>query len=206
MAARDNLHSHVVAGLKIILPLAALGLLSSVFLLATMGDEGGEIPYSDLDLEEMASAQTVDSPVFSSVTDDGNRIVVTADQATPRGGNYEVVDAVAVHGTLLEEDGTTIDMRSDSGTIYAGESRTVLRGNVRISTSSGYRLVTDELTSSTSRTDIETAGPVHGTGPLGTIEAGRMKVTSQQSTNGTEEAVTVVFKDGVKVIYLPKAK
>ncbi len=203
MAARDNLHSRVVAWLKILLPLSALAILSSVFLVARQGEQSGALPFSKKDLEEMASEQSIASPVFSSVTDEGQRIVVTAQTATPRARDYSIVDALALHGVLEESDGETIDVRSETGTVYTAESRTILRGNVRIATSSGYNLVTEELTSFLDRTEMETAGPVSGDGPLGTIEAGRMTVTSERIGEGPEEKVTVVFKNGVKVIYDP---
>ena len=206
MAAPDNLHSRIVGWLKVILPLSALALLSSVFLVARQGDFERTTPYSVRDLEEMASEQTAQTAVFSTVTDEGKRLVVTAVKATPREGNYKIVDAVQVHGTLEETDGETIDVRSDAGTMYTEQSQTVLQGNVHIATASGYSLLTDELVSSMSRTDMKTPGPVSGEGPLGTIEAGRMEVTSVQSADKTEEKVTVVFKDGVKVIYTPQTK
>ncbi|NDR57458.1 LPS export ABC transporter periplasmic protein LptC [Aliiruegeria sabulilitoris] len=206
MASQDNLHSRIVGWLKIILPLSALALLSSVFLVARFKEHGGTIPYSKIALKELASVQTVEDPVFTSVTDEGQHVVVTAKEATPRDGDYNVVDAVGVHGTLRETDGETINIWSDAGTVFSAESRTILQGNVRIETSSGYNLFTDELISAVDRTDIESPGPVHGEGPLGTIEAGRMEVTSQQTAEGTEEKVTVVFKDGVKVIYTPQTQ
>ena len=53
---------------------------------------------------------------------------------------------------------------------------------------------------------METTGPVFGTGPMGTIEAGRMFVTSQQTSDNAAEQVSVVFKDGVKVIYQPQTQ
>ena len=55
MAAPDNLHSRIVGWLKVILPLSALALLSSVFLVARQGDFERTTPYSVRDLEEMAS-------------------------------------------------------------------------------------------------------------------------------------------------------
>lgn len=206
MAARDNLHSRIVAWLRIILPLSALVLLSSVFLVARQREPSGTIPFSENDLQEMASEKAVEDPVFASVTDEGQRVVITADEAIPRGGDYSVIDAVNMHGILEEKDGETIDVRSETGTIYSEESQTVLRGNVRIVTSSGYRLLTEELISAMDKTDMETTGPVSGDGPAGTIEAGRMRVTSQTSQDGTEESVRVVFNGGVKVIYLPQTK
>ncbi len=205
MPTHDNLHSRIVGWLKIILPLSALALLSSVFFVARF-KEHGTIPYSRIALREMASGQTVVDPVFTSVTDDGQHVTVTAGEATPRNGDYTVVDAVEVHGTLKQRDGEIIDIWSETGTMFSEESRTVLKGNVRIETSSGYKLFTEELVSAIERTDIATPGPVRGAGPLGMIEAGRMEVRSQQTQEGGEETVTVVFKDGVKVIYTPQSQ
>ena len=58
MPTHDNLHSRIVGWLKIILPLSALALLSSVFFVARF-KEHGTIPYSRIALREMASGQTV---------------------------------------------------------------------------------------------------------------------------------------------------
>ena len=203
MPAYDNLHSRVVSWLKIILPLAALALLSTVFLVARRGDNGTSVPFSKLDLEEMASEQHVEGPDFASVADEGQRVVVSADRATPRGGDPDVVDATGVRGRLQTLDGDTIDVTSEAGTIFSKKSQTILRGNVEIVTSNGYRLTTEELIADMDRSELETTGPVSGEGPLGTIDAGRMTVTA---TEGAEDAFTVVFKDGVKLIYLPQTQ
>ena len=205
MARYDNRHSQIVGWLKIVLPLAAVGLLSAVFVVATRQGTGETaIPLSDL--AQMAAGRTVDGPVFSSVTDEGKRLVMTAEKATPRGKGFDVVDAVNVHGTLYEPDGETTEVRSLTGVFYSVESRTVLKGDVRITTSSGYTLNTEELLSAVDRTEMETTGPVFGEGPMGTIEAGRMFVTSQQASDNAAEQVSVVFKDGVKVIYEPQTQ
>ncbi|MFV0332812.1 MAG: LPS export ABC transporter periplasmic protein LptC [Tropicimonas sp.] len=203
MQFRDNLHSRIVRWLKILLPLAAIGLLSAIFLVATRPGPAGSIAFSPGDLAKMASGRTVEGPVFSSVTDDGKRIVVTAETATPRGSGFEVVDAVNVHGTLYEQSGETIEIRSQAGVFYSTESRTILTGDVRVDTSSGYRLRTQELISSIDRIEAEAPGPVFGEGPLGTIEAGRMQITSEQGTDNAADKTRVVFKGGVKVIYTP---
>ena len=84
MAAPDNLHSRVVSWLKIILPLAALALLSTLFLVARIGDPNATLPFTEKDLEEMASEQRVDGPDFSGTTPEGRAIRMSAQTATPR--------------------------------------------------------------------------------------------------------------------------
>ena len=48
---RDNLHSHVMAWLKVLLPMAALALLSTLFLLSRRTDPVTDLPISDVELE-----------------------------------------------------------------------------------------------------------------------------------------------------------
>lgn len=201
MAAPDNLHSRVVAWLKVVLPLMALALLSSLFLVARTGDRNASLPFSEKDLEEMASEQRVDGPEFSGVTEEGHAINLSARTATPRDAKGSVVDAVEVNGTMETGDDSSIHLQSDAGTVHATESRTVLRGNVQVTTSTGYQIDTDELTAALDRTDIKTTGAVTASGPIGTIDAGRMVVTQ---SGEDRESVTVVFKDGVRLLYLPR--
>ena len=54
---RDNLHSRVVAWMKIILPRAALGLLSTLFLISRTVDPTQQPPISQIDLEQRALYQ-----------------------------------------------------------------------------------------------------------------------------------------------------
>ncbi|WP_068116090.1 LPS export ABC transporter periplasmic protein LptC [Tropicimonas marinistellae] len=201
MAARDNLHSHVVAWLKVILPLAALALLSTLFLVARTGDPDATLPFSEKDLEEMASEQRVEGPEFAGLTEDGRAINLSAETATPRDSKASVVDAVQVRGRFETGDDGTITMRADAGTVYSDESQAHLHGNVRVATSTGFTIDTEQLRAALDRTDMEAPGVVTAEGPLGRIDAGRMEVTQEGSDRGD---VRVVFKDGVKLIYVPQ--
>ncbi len=205
MAAPDNLHSHVVSWLKIILPLTALALLSTLFLIARTGDPDATLPFSESDLKEMASEQRVDAPEFAGVTEEGRSIRVSALSATPRDGSNDVIDASQLTGTVDTGDGGHIDITSDMGTVLMDQSITVLKGNVRIVTSTGYTIDTEELTTSMDQTHMETTGAVVAVGPPGTIHARKMIVTpSGGDGEETAEDVSVVFKGGVKLIYVPQ--
>lgn len=200
MAARDNLHSRVVAWMKVILPLIALVILSTLFMVARHGKDGVTLPFSQKDLAEMAREQRVLRPRFAGVTEQGRKVEVAAETATPRDGDHNVVDATELSGSMETGDQGRIDVSSRSGTILAERSRVILRGEVEIVTSTGYTIETDELESSLDRAEMETPGPVTANGPLGHLEAGRMEVTLAEDD---QNDVTVVFKDGVWLVYLP---
>lgn len=200
MAARDNLHSRVVAWLKVVLPLAALALLSTLFLVARTGPEA-DLPFSRKALEEMASGQQVEAPEFAGLTAEGRAINLSARTAMPRDSAGDAVDAVGIRGRLETGDQSSIELVADEGTVFTRKSLAHLRGNVRVDTSTGYTIDTAELNAALDRTDMESPGPVTAEGPLGRIDAGRMQVT--QSGDGRDD-VSVVFKGGVKLLYLPQ--
>ena len=201
MATRDNLHSHVVAWLKVILPLAALVLLSSLFLISQNRTPEGELPFSKKDLAEMAARQRVDNPDFSSVTDDGHTIHVVAETAIPRDGDTDLIDTTVLNGTLETREGETIWVTSDTGTMHPTTSVVDLAGNVEITSSTGYTLKTQEMTADIEATSMETFAPVRIQGPLGTIDAERMTLRSHPDD---PNALTAVFKGNVKLIYVPQ--
>ena len=54
MNGADNVHSRVVGWLKILLPLAALALLSTLFLFSRGSDPTANLPFSETELNEIA--------------------------------------------------------------------------------------------------------------------------------------------------------
>ena len=56
MAARDNVHSRVVFWLKIILPLLALAILSTLFLFSRRIDTDQALPYAEVSGSTVASS------------------------------------------------------------------------------------------------------------------------------------------------------
>ena len=52
--ARADFHSRLVGWLKVVLPLAALAILSTLFLLADLIDPTAAIPYAEVDVEDLA--------------------------------------------------------------------------------------------------------------------------------------------------------
>ena len=77
----DNPRSAIVVGLKIILPLWALSLLSTLFLFSGKIDVTLSIPYAQHRVDELIESEQVKSPVLSGVTDKGTSYVVAADRS-----------------------------------------------------------------------------------------------------------------------------
>ncbi len=196
MAIYDNWHSRLVGWLKILLPLAALGLLSSMFLLNLGPDADGAIPFAEI--EELAREQIISQPYFAGVADDGSIVTISAKAAQPdlEGGLF--VDTLAAEVTAT--DGSNVTLRAGSGSILNGGRTAQLDGLVRMETSTGYQLETTGLIAGLDTGRVETIGPLQGRAPFGELSAGHLTVeTPPEGDGGTR----LLFTDGVRLLYQP---
>ena len=196
MAIPDNLHSRLVFWLKILLPILALAILSTLFLFSRRIDTEGALPYSEVDVQELARDQRLTDPQYSTVTDDGSALSVAAAVARPGAGGT-ADDLVMRYDT---KDGLRIDLEATSGQIDQTGGQAILRDGVTITTSTGYKLTTSGLDAALDRTKVVSDGAVTATGPLGRIDAGRMEL---RHGDAGIDGYVLIFNDGVKLVYQP---
>ncbi|MEO0504251.1 MAG: hypothetical protein AAFZ14_13070, partial [Pseudomonadota bacterium] len=67
-------YSRFVAWLKVLLPLAALALLSTLFLLSRNTDPIAAVPFADDELLDRVRDEQITGPFFSGTTTDGDRV------------------------------------------------------------------------------------------------------------------------------------
>lgn len=187
--------SRVVAFLKLFLPLAALGLMSTVFLLAQ--DGGGPVALPYVELKVLAREPRVEGPRLAGVAPDGTEVVLRADRVAAIPGNP---DRFALTAPRLEAEGPGGDrawLEAPEGEVRPGAQRLHLRGGVQVEASSGYRLEAEEADADLLAGTLE-AAPVTGEGPLGEIAAGALRLV-----RGEGGAARLVFNRGVRVLYQP---
>jgi lipopolysaccharide export system protein LptC len=206
MAVYDNPHSRIVAWLKIALPLAALGILSTLFLFSRGLNPEDALPYAEVDLEEIAREARLSAPQYSGVTEDGAAVIVTAKSATPDPENAKRATASELHMALDAADGLRTELAAASGEIDTAAGNVMLDGGVRLQTSSGYTLTSPSMTSALARTAIAATGPVVATAPYGNITAGGMTLDAADPASGAAGKGTyvLIFNNGVKLIYQPE--
>lgn len=200
MITYDNNYSRFVAFTKVILPIIALGILSTLFLLSNNIDPSQSIPFADVDIAELAREQRIGAPNYAGVTEDGSAISITASTARPEAGNPKIITATDVTTIIEDTAGGRIDMTSKHGMIDSEQQRVTLGGGVRIETSTGYIINTSGITAALDVTSMVSDGQITATGPLGSIIAGQMMLEVQ---NGPDQAHLLVFKGGVKLVYDP---
>ncbi len=197
MAVADNAYSRFVQFAKITLPLLALALLSTMFLFSRTINPEDAIPFAEIDVEQIAREQRLMAPKFSGVTSDGSTITVTAETALPDMTNPRRMAATEVSAEIVTTSGTQFMVMSQDA-VYDGDTDSMdLTGDVRLTTSTGYVLRSNMLIADLERTGLVSPGPVSGSGPTGTLEAGRMELTA---TDGSQ---LLVLKNGVKLVYQP---
>ncbi len=198
MAQADNFYSQFVNWFKIILPMAALALLSTLFMFAK--GRGGEttIPYAEI--EAIAREPRLSRPQFSGKAADGSVITVgagSARQDSARGGITLVQDLTAQIDSI---DGTRLNINSTLAEIDIAQKIATLSGLARIDTSNGYAMETSGLIADFNSGTITSTGPLEVRAPFGTLTAAQVVISAGQNDTGQQ----MVFKGGVSLIYLPQ--
>lgn len=200
MAARDNFHSRLVAFMKIALPLTALGMLSTLFLLSDRFDPEENLPLTSIDLQQRAEDQGATNATFAGVTRTGDEVMVLTKHAKPSLEDPRVFLADAVMAEYRLPSGAEIDITSNHAKMNQKQNTAALSGDVLMTTSLGYTITTDLINTRFDDLYAESPGPVEGTAPAGELSAGRM-ILKHNNETGTSQ---ILFTGGVKLLYEPE--
>lgn len=198
MALRDR-HTRIVGWLKVALPLMALAILSTLFLLSRRIEPPDQLPFAEVDMEERARRQQVTRPSLSGASENGDLIEISAAEVSPDAADPDLIEAREVTARIEMTDGGTMRIRADRAVFDRPAGRARLTGDVVIVTATGQEVRTERLDLALDRVDAVAPGEVRSTGPEGRLSAGGMRVGS----DGGERDVQLVFTDGVKLVYDP---
>ncbi|WP_299618949.1 hypothetical protein [uncultured Tateyamaria sp.] len=190
-------YSRLVAWLKVLLPLTALGLLSTLFLLSRNIDPVASIPFAEAEIRDRLRDEQVTAPFFSGTTDGGDRITFSAGTLTMSTGQDNQASDLSAQIDLAS--GTRVVLFADAGRFDLVGGQSTLQGNVVITTSTGYKLASETLTADFDTLAIESPGAVMGDSPIGTLNAGKMRLERQ----GNGQNAHLIFTNGVKLVYEP---
>lgn len=196
MTTFDNRHSRFVAHAKVVLPLAALGLLSTLFLFyqGTI-DPNDTIVYADIDVTDLAKDENIRTPRYAGVTDDGTAISIKASEITP---SQAEASAQGIETRFETKAGLVIDIRARTGSLNTDNRTVSLAGGAVLQSSTGFVLTTETIQSSLDVTDIALPSALTAVGPFGQIEAGSATLSDQHG------AYVLDFQDSVRLLYTPR--
>ncbi len=200
MASVDNSYSRLVLWLKVALPLAALAILSTLFLVAETFDPDAAIPYADVDVEKLLRDQGITGPSFGGVMADGTALALSAATIRPGESLRSEIIGSGLEATIELPSGTIIRITSPEGTIDLAANLALLQGGARLDSSIGYTVESANIVARYDEIRVATGGKVVATGPGGRITAGAMGLERNES----DGAYVLVFKDGVRLIYTPE--
>lgn len=198
-AAKVRQYSRTVRWMKVLLPVGALGLIGLIFLSgntreAVIGTEQAA------DAAMLGAGLKLENPRFAGTTDSGDPFVVTAVSALPDGAMPDLVELERPSGELRMSDGRVLNATSTEGQFYRLGERLVLEGTVRLVTSDGYKVETEQVDVDLSARTAIAPDTFRATGPAGTLDADRARLETQNGTN----AVVLRFEGNVKVTFDPK--
>lgn len=197
--ARVDRHTRLVGWLKVALPLTALAILSTLFLVARRIDPEAALPYAEVDVEDLAREPRMTAPTYAGTTEDGAALTLSASEARPAAEGTPA-KAAGLRLELATPDGGQTELLAAEAVMDDATRQVLLSGGVVLTTSSGYRLETAEVAAKLDRTGLESRAPVVATGPAGEIRAESMVLSQDNRTPG---AYVLVFKGGVRLVYQP---
>ena len=193
MTGSDDRRTVIVGWLKVLLPLAALALLSVMFLFARGPGPATDIPYAEI--EEIARDNRIDGAAFSGVTDDGSALSLSAAQILPLDTRPDAFAVTDPRAELVAPDGASVTLTAGSGE-FDGRAQTArLSGLARLVASSGYQMETAGAVADLRAGTFVTEGPLEVRAPFGELTAGGLTVLSD---GGRQQ---MVFNGGVRLLY-----
>lgn len=193
-------HSRLIAWLKIVLPLVALVILSTLFLVARVIDPEQAIPYADVDVAERLREPRMTEPTYAGVTDDGAALTLVAEEARPDASDPQSGEATALVGTLETPDGRKTALTAQKARLDGAARRIDLSGGVQIVSPAGWRVESETMSAMMDVTEVTSTTPVRAEGPAGVVTADGMRLTSPDETKGR---YLLVFNGNVKLVYTP---
>ncbi len=197
MLVADNLHSQLVGWAKIILPMSALALLSTLFLFARGANTTDDAALAQA--EEIAREQKVTAPEFAGVTDSGDIIIIAAKSAQPSVERPDTIQIDDIRMRLDTTDGSFVEVTAVEGEIDGRARIASFLGLARLQTSNGYEMETNGLVAELQTGRVTSNGLLEIRAPFGDLTAGM--VTFQVAT--PDAGQQMLFTNGVHLLYKP---
>jgi lipopolysaccharide export system protein LptC len=197
-------HSRLVYWLKILLPLTAISILSTLFMASHTIRPEDAIPYADVDIATMVREPRLNAPDFAGMTADGAALSLRASAAKLGSADGTTAPQIAdLVGLLETPDGGKTNLTAKQAELDQTARVAILSGGVQVSNSTGYVIDSQMIRVALDQTSVDSPGAITAQGPVGEITAGSMHLGLSTTPGG---GYVLLFKDGVRLIYLPGTK
>ncbi len=191
--------------LRLILPLAALVLLSTVFLVSRSVDPQRAIELAEIDITEITREPRIGTARVAGITQEKTALLIESntirsitDLQSDEALHLELDNPV---GELQFPAQRTVFFQSDAGEVDVARDRLVMRGDVILQTSDGFDLRMPQLVSALQTTLVTGTGGVAGEGPPGSLTADALELRANPET---PDGYLLAFTGNVRLIYQPE--
>jgi len=207
MRRRVRTYSRLVTLMKIALPLAAVALIATIFL---GGRDTGNLNkfFSPEELAALGAGLRLEHPRFAGVTERGEPFVIRADWALPDQALPHFVDLERPTGEIELRDGRTVSGHAATGRLHRDTKTLLLQGGVVFDSSDGIHFETDQMTFDLNAGTANSPGPVRGSGPSGTIQAGSFRAATGEGDDSQDGGQNgsgrqFWFENRVRLVFIP---
>ena len=193
--AGPNRYSTLVSWAKVLLPLTALGLLSTLFLFSRTPNPQDALLFNDVDIGQLGTERRLTEPRFAGILGDGQPVTLTADSAVQRMDDPNTLQMDRVETEVALKDGENLHLTADHGDYDSLAQIVDLTGAVNAQTTAGYQLMSERILVAMAAMQMTSPGAVMLRGPGMMLEAGAMQLT------GPEGQALVHFTGGVRLLY-----
>lgn len=197
-------YSRFVRVVKFALPILAIAVLSTVFLVQREDPFDGQLVFSDTDRNALDDGLTIHNPQITGATA-SSRYRISASTAVPDSTNAREVRFTELVARSEQADGASVELTGDQGTAHIASEIITVSGNVVVVTSSGYRAETSAATADLAVGGLQTAR-VTVSGPTGVIEAGAMRIENRDAGDGAGTKEFFFFENGVRLVHQPQVR
>ena len=188
-------YSNTVFYLKLTLVFLGLFALVLIFLSAKKLDPSTEIPFAkDIDFATLDDGLT--KPMFSSMTNSGDELRISADQII----STEEKDTALIKAAVLRvfsDSGSNLFLSSDKALLNKGKKNLIFSKNVVLKTDEKIEITAPEIFIALQKTLIKADGPIKGSFGDSYIEAGRLAIFREDKSSN----LVISFTKGVKMVY-----
>ncbi|MEM7544921.1 MAG: hypothetical protein AAF367_05235 [Pseudomonadota bacterium] len=182
--------------LKILLPIAAIGVFASLFLFSNARFSDG-ISFDGVDLSSLEEGLKLANPRFTGTTNRGEPFLVTAEWALPNAPQPTRVELSKVAGEFVLNDGRLIVLSADTGILRPEDKVLFLTTGAKLTTSDGYEVSADRASINARTEEMEASGEIMARGPIGEITSDTMRA-ARVVVNGDDSAY-IWFEKRVRV-------
>ena len=194
----DDGYSALVAWLKTLLPIVALGLLSTIFLFSGKVDVTQTLPYAEHNIAEIIREQRITQPYFTGIASNGTEIALSAAYASPQVQNAHILEITDLSVVLRSTSDRMVQVTAGQGALDSTRQTAQISTDVHIAALPDFWVTTEALDMNFNQGFISAKGGFQGVTALGAITAGEMHLQM------TADDQQIVFLNDVRLVYSPK--